>query len=84
MYDKRYVALNVRVDESGDSRPLAIHWYDYDKASLYPIDEILEIKRSPAENVGSGGIRYKIRIRGKVTNLYYEGPRWFVEEERAE
>ncbi len=28
---------------------------------------------------GQEGTRYKIRVRGQDTYLWFEGPRWFVE-----
>lgn len=74
---KRYVSVTARMDEDGRVRPLSIQWYD---GKTYPIDEVRLVRRSSARRVGGDGICYTIRIGEKVTQLYYEDPRWFVEE----
>lgn len=74
---KRYVSVTARMDEDGRVRPLSIQWYD---GKTYPIDEVRSVRRSSARRVGGDGICYTIRIGEKITQLYYEDPRWFVEE----
>lgn len=74
---KRYVSVTTRVNEDGHVRPLSIQWYD---GKTYPIDEVTNVQRASARRVGGDGIRYTVRIGSTTTQLYYEDPRWFVEE----
>lgn len=74
---KRYVAVTARVDEDGHVRPLSVQWYD---GGTYPVDEVLSVRRASSRRVGGDGICYTVRIGRTVTSLYYEDPRWFVEE----
>ena len=46
----------------------------------YAIDDVLDVRRSSARRVGGDGICYTVRIGTRSTYLYYEDPRWFVEE----
>lgn len=74
---KRYVAVTARMDEDGRVRPLSVQWYD---GRTYPIDEVRSVRRAASRRVGGDGVCYTVRIGRKVTCLYYEDPRWFVEE----
>ena len=74
---KRYVSVTARMDEDGRVRPLSIQWYD---GKTYPIDEVKDVRRASSRKVGGDGICYTIRIGNNVTYLFYEDPRWFVEE----
>lgn len=74
---KRYVSVTTRVDEDGKVRPLSVQWYD---GKTFPIDEVRSVQRASARRVGGDGIRYTVRIGETVTQLYFEDPRWFVEE----
>ena len=74
---KRYVSVTVRVDEDGRARPLSIQWYD---GKTYPVDEVISVRRASSRRVGGDGICYTIRMGSKTTYLYFEDPRWFVEE----
>lgn len=74
---KRYVGVTARMDEDGHVRPLSIQWYD---GITYPVDEVLSVRRSSSRRVGGDGICYTVRIGGRETLLFYEDPRWFVEE----
>lgn len=74
---KRYVSVTARMDEDGRVRPLSIQWYD---GKTYAIDEVRCVRRASSRRVGGDGICYTVRIGEKVTYLYYEDPRWFVEE----
>lgn len=51
-----------------------------DIVALYAIDDVLDVRRSSARRVGGDGICYTVRIGTRSTYLYYEDPRWFVEE----
>ena len=74
---KRYVSVTARMDEAGRVRPLSIQWYD---GTTYPIDEVINMRRASSRRVGGDGLCYTIRIGEKTTYLYYEDPKWFVEE----
>lgn len=74
---KRYVSVTARVDEDGHVRPLSVQWYD---GKTYAIDEVLSVRRASSRRVGGDGICYTVRISDRSTHLYYEDPRWFVEE----
>lgn len=74
---KRYVSDTARMDEDGRVRPLSIQWYD---GKTYPIDEVKDVRRASSRKVGGGGICCTVRIGNNVTYLFYEDPRWFVEE----
>ena len=74
---KRYVSVTARMDEDGRVRPLSIQWYD---GLTYPVDDVISVRRASSRRVGGDGICYTVRIGTKTTYLYYEDPRWFVEE----
>lgn len=56
--------------------PEIIRWED---GSLYGIDRVLDVWRVVSLKAGEIGLRYTIRIKSKVTYLYFENPQWFVE-----
>lgn len=74
---KRYVSVTARMDEDGHVRPLSIQWYD---GATYAIDDVVSVRRASSRRVGGDGICYTVRIGGRETLLFYEEPRWFVEE----
>lgn len=74
---KRYVSATARMDEDERVRPLSIQWHD---GKTYPVDEVKDVRRASSRKVGGDGIFYTVRIGNKVTYLFYENPRWFVEE----
>ena len=74
---KRYVAVTTRVDEDGTIHPTSVRWWD---GKTYAFDEVSKPRRQSAKRVGGDGLCYTVRIGKVTTNLYYEDPRWFVEE----
>lgn len=74
---KRYVSVVARMDEDGRVRPLSVQWYN---GETFAIDEVRSVRRAAARRVGGDGICYTVRIGRTITSLYYENPRWFVEE----
>lgn len=74
---KRYVSVTTRVDEDGRVRPLSIQWYD---GTTYPIDEVRSMRKAASWRAGGDGMCYTIRVGERITQLFYEDPRWFVEE----
>lgn len=77
MICKTYVAVTARFAGDGNITPLSITWRD---GQEFAIDRVLEQERVASIHAGGIGMRYKIRINGKETFLWYEDPAWFVEE----
>lgn len=73
--EKRYVEVDVRFEQDGHLRPLAIR---FGPEQVYQIDKIKDVSRRAAE-VGGVGDRYVCVIHGRETNLWMEKGRWFVE-----
>ncbi len=78
---KRYVAVEVLFDEDGHMLPMAIRW---DDERRFVVDEVRDARRAASLKTGGDGMRYTVRIGSKVTYLFFEDPRWFVEERIAE
>lgn len=74
---KRYVSVDLHVDEVGNISPTIIYWHDGRKFS---VDRILDIRPAASRRAGGKGIRYLCRILGVETVVYFEDPKWFVEE----
>lgn len=77
MSEKVYVEVTVKFDKQGNMLPLKILWENDEE---FLIDKILDKKRAASTKVGGIGIRYKVKISGKTTFLWYEKPAWFVEK----
>ncbi|WP_165046029.1 MULTISPECIES: hypothetical protein [unclassified Adlercreutzia] len=73
---KRYVLVTTRTDEEGHVRPLEVQL----RGKTYVIDEVLRVQRRNARRVGGDGICYTVRMGNTITEMYYDHPRWFVEE----
>lgn len=82
---KVYVQVNVDFREDGVMLPREIIWED---GVTYEIDKVLQITQAAAMRAGGQGDRYKIRVRGKESYLFFERSasltgnnigRWFVE-----
>lgn len=82
--ERRYVDVVARWRDDGQVMPLAVCWPD---GRTFQIDEVLG---SPAANAFSSAseitLRYKVRVGGRVTNLFLEKSggtrpalRWYVE-----
>ncbi len=74
--EKRYVEVESRTDEDGNVTPLAVIWSD---GVRYPIDRVLDCRQACSLKTGGTGMRYTIKVNGRSTYLFFEGPRWFVE-----
>lgn len=73
---KCYVKVFSRTDESGRVTPLVIEWED---GTRYHVDKVIRCRQAHSLKTGGTGLRYTVRICGRETYLFYEGPRWFVE-----
>ncbi len=78
---KRYVAVDAHFDEDGRLLPRAVEW---DDGRRFAIDEVRDVRRAASLKTGGDGMRYTVRIGSSVTYLFYEQPRWFVEERVVE
>ena len=78
---KRYVAVDAHFDEAGRLMPRATEWAD---GRVFAIDEVRDVRRAASLKTGGDGMRYTVRIGATITYLFYEQPRWFVEERVAE
>ena len=76
-FRKTYVEVTARIDVDGRLTPLEIIWRD---GRTFAIDRVHESIRRASQRVGGTGIRYLVSVNGHEKFLFYEGPRWFVEE----
>lgn len=74
---KRYVTVTTRTDEDGTIHPMSVLWWD---GKTYAFDEVSKPRPRSSRHVGGDGLCYTVRIGKTITELFYEGPRWFVEE----
>ena len=79
--EKHYVAVNAHFDANGRLMPESIEW---DDGRVFGIDQVKDVRRAASLKTGGDGIRYTIRIGEQVTYLFFEDPRWFVEEKVVE
>lgn len=77
---KAYVCVMAEFDVDGNILPKCVEWED---GQRFIIDKILDIRQAPSLKVGGAGIRYRVRIRGKETFLWYEDGLWFVERKSS-
>lgn len=82
---KVYVPVLVAFNSEGIMYPRALVWED---GQRYDIDKVLEVRQAAAMKAGGQGDRYKIRVNGKESYLFFERStqmtgnnigRWFVE-----
>ena len=76
MKRKVYVDVTAEFDINGNITPLAVEW---DDGRIFQVDRVLDVRPAASLKAGGAGIRYSCRILGKVTNLWKEDNRWFVE-----
>ena len=74
---KAYVEVTARHLEDGTVLPISVKWLD---GTTFVVEKVLNMRRAESLKVGGFGVRYLFRIRGRDTFLFYEGPRWFVEQ----
>lgn len=72
---KEFVRVVLDVDEQGKKTPKTIIF----RGEKYEIDKVADIRQCASFKAGGVGERYTIRIGEKVTYLYFENGRWFVE-----
>ncbi len=74
---KHYVEVLARTDEDGNVSPVSVTWSD---GRVFEIDRIMDVRQAASLKVGGTGLRYLVRIGQRTTYLFFENPRWFVEE----
>ena len=74
--NKKYVKVITEIDEIGKKTPKIIVYDDRE----FVVDKVIDMKKCASLRVGGVGERYKIRINGHETNLYFEKDKWFVKE----
>lgn len=70
------VDVIAKFDTIGNIKPLEIIWED---GRHFAVDYVLDIRPAASLKAGGLGIRYKVKILGKVRYLYLEDSIWFVE-----
>lgn len=78
---KRYVAVDAHFDEDGRLIPRVVEW---DDGRRFAIDEVRDVRRAASLKTGGDGMRYTVRVGRNITYLFFEDPRWFVEEKVVE
>jgi hypothetical protein len=82
---KVYVAVIADFKEDGTIIPQRLTWED---GRTYEIDKVLEVKSAASQKAGGQGDRFKIKVSGKESYLFFERNdsvtgnnigRWFVE-----
>ncbi len=76
MCRKAYVQVTAVFDTDGKIMPETILWED---GTVYQIDRVTNVCRAASLKAGGAGIRYTCMISGKLTYLFLEEDRWFVE-----
>ena len=79
--EKRNVAVNADFSADGALKPVAVTW---DDGRTFPIDRVLDVRRASSLKTGGDGMRYTVRVGSTTTYLFFEDPRWFVEEKVAD
>lgn len=73
---KVYVQVMARVTPNGYIVPQQIRWVDH---VWHKIDQVLDCRDMRETKQGGDGWRYRVRIRGKVIELYqHPDRRWYV------
>ncbi len=73
---KVYVDVSLDVSRDGFVRPRKLR---YEDGTIYPIDQLKDVRRAASTKVGGLGVRYTVMIRGHESYLFDESGKWFVE-----
>ena len=76
MRKKMFVEVAANFYTNGVIIPFLIKWKD---GTVYEIDRVLEMRKAASLKAGGVGTRYTIWVKGSITYLFYEEPKWFVE-----
>lgn len=73
---KVYVDVVAKIESDGTVTPLTVIWED---GKEFDIDRVTQVRRAYASKVGGTGIRYTVSVKGKITYLFEDEGKWFVE-----
>lgn len=75
----RRVAVKVTAEFGADGRvrPLSLTWED---GRVFEVERVTDARGVASLKGGGAGMRYTCRIRNRVVYLFYEEPRWFLEQ----
>ena len=73
---KTFVRVLAEMDENGKKTPKVIDF----AGKKFEVDRVLDVKKCSSMKVGGVGERYRVRIGGKETYIFFEDNKWFVEE----
>ena len=76
---KTFVKVLTEIDENGKKTPKILEF----NGQKFEIDRVVDMKKCPSMKVGGVGERYRVRINGKETYIFYEENKWFVEEKNT-
>ncbi len=74
---KTFVRVEAWFSEEGAVHPTCVIWND---GTRYSVQNVLDIRPGVSLFANAAGMRYTVRIGGRVTYLYQAGTRWFVEQ----
>ena len=72
---KQYVEVFARFDTDGRIIPLAVKIGD----EKFEVDRVRDIRPAAALKSGGAGIRYTCSVEGRLTYLFLEETKWFLE-----
>lgn len=74
---KQSIAVVALHTKEGTVIPLFVVWENHVK---YAIDRVIKKERAASLKHGGVGIRYTVKIQGRLRWLTYENPGWFIEK----
>lgn len=74
--DKHYTQVKALFNEEGEITPLSITY----EGEEFEIDRICDIRPAASLKSGGAGIRYTCYIEGKLSYLFLEETKWFIEQ----
>ncbi len=74
--------LKVRADFTPDGRLIPLMFRTEDGPACV-IDRILDVRPAPSLKAGGQGMRYTVRVRGRLFYLFNDRGRWFLEDGAA-
>ena len=72
------IYVKVRADHhlDGHIRPLLLRTED---GPAQKIDRVLSVRQAPSLKAGGQGVCYTCQIEGRIIQLFYDDPYWFIE-----
>lgn len=73
---KIYVNVCAEFNADGSLIPLSFVW---ENGTRYTIDRVTDVRLAASLKAGGIGMRYTCRVRGRLTYLFLDDNRWFME-----